>query len=110
MADERKLDERLKETGTVKGPEPLPDVTEPTKAPSHGDVFLVRPMPNAKSQMIPAGTVLQESPEWPAHRIQFALQEGHAKRLGAELETGDAKEGFLSAQAKRLGIGGDKKK
>jgi hypothetical protein len=69
-----------------------------------GDIVLVREAVDAKKQRVPAGTKLTECEEWPAHRIQFMLNEGHAKMKGAETKTADGKEGFLAAQAKRLGV------
>lgn len=68
-----------------------------------GEVVLIREAVDARKNRCPAGTKLTESDEWPAHRIQFMLQEGHAKMKGAEVKTGDAKEGLAAGQARRLG-------
>ena len=65
-----------------------------------GDIVLVREAINAKKQRVAAGTVLEESEEWPKHRILFMLSEGHAKMKGAEPKNTDAKEQYLAQQRK----------
>ena len=52
-----------------------------------GDIVLVRDAVDANKHRVAAGTKLTESEDWPAHRIQFMLQEGHAKMKGAEVKT-----------------------
>ncbi|WP_447983787.1 hypothetical protein [Nitrospira sp. Nam74] len=105
MADERGEELKRKQAEEKERERVRAEQTEQRALESaqDGDIVLVRESIDANKHKVAAGTKLVESEDWPAHRIQFMLDEGHAKMKGAEVKTGDGKEGLLAGAAKRLG-------